>query len=31
MTWTGEEDFEYPAGNPIRVNAWMADLRTAAR
>jgi len=30
MTWTGEEDFEYPAGNPIRVNAWMTDLRTPA-
>ena len=26
MTWTDEEDFEYPAGNPIRVNAWMADV-----
>jgi RimJ/RimL family protein N-acetyltransferase len=22
----GEEDFEYPAGNPIRVNVWSFDL-----
>ncbi|WGW13565.1 GNAT family N-acetyltransferase [Saxibacter everestensis] len=22
----GEEDFEYPKGNPIRVNAWLYDL-----
>ena len=27
MTWTEEEDFEYPPGVPIRVNAWRADLR----
>lgn len=24
----GEEDFEYPPGNPIRVNAWVADLQS---
>jgi RimJ/RimL family protein N-acetyltransferase len=26
MTWTAEEDFEYPPGHPIRVNAWVRDL-----
>ena len=26
MTLTAEEDFEYPPGNPIRVNSWRADL-----
>jgi RimJ/RimL family protein N-acetyltransferase len=24
----GEEDFEYPAGNPIRCNDWRLDLRS---
>ncbi|HEU4808709.1 MAG TPA: GNAT family N-acetyltransferase [Homoserinimonas sp.] len=24
--FTGEEDFEYPKGHPIRVNAWLFDL-----
>ncbi len=24
----GEEDFEYPKGHPIRVNAWAFDLRS---
>ncbi|MHA6695921.1 GNAT family N-acetyltransferase [Homoserinimonas sp. A520] len=26
FAFTGEEDFEYPKGNPIRVNAWLFDL-----
>lgn len=25
---TGVEDFEYPKGVPITVNAWAFDLRT---
>ena len=25
--WQAEEDFEYPAGVPIRVNAWSVELR----
>lgn len=28
LSWTAEEDFEYPPGNPIRVNSWAIDLRT---
>ena len=24
----GEADFEYPKGNPIRVNVWAFDLTT---
>ena len=28
LTWTAEEDFEYPPGTPIRVNSWAIDLRT---
>jgi RimJ/RimL family protein N-acetyltransferase len=24
---SGEEDFEYPKGHPIRVNAWLMELR----
>ncbi len=27
----GEEDFEYPKGNPIRVNAWVCDLSSLPR
>ena len=26
FAFRGEEDFEYPKGNPIRVNAWSFDL-----
>ncbi|MFT2817836.1 GNAT family N-acetyltransferase [Leifsonia sp. A12D58] len=26
FVFRGEEDFEYPKGNPIRVNAWSYDL-----
>jgi RimJ/RimL family protein N-acetyltransferase len=27
----GEEDFEYPPGNPIRCNDWRLDLATPRR
>jgi len=26
LLWEGEDDFEYPKGNPIRVNVWVARL-----
>jgi len=26
MTLLGEEDFEYPKGNPIRSNDWAVEL-----
>jgi RimJ/RimL family protein N-acetyltransferase len=31
LTLVGEEDFEYPKGTPIRVNAWVADLAALRR
>ncbi|MGO4690197.1 GNAT family N-acetyltransferase [Glaciibacter sp. 2TAF33] len=31
FTLRGEEDFEYPKGNPIRVNAWSFDVSSLRR